>query len=75
MYHIGYIMVKDLSYGTINSANSLCLTINKINECIEEINGKKYLTRVSRDQSKDRLKQYEVCIQNVLEDICCKLIS
>ena len=75
MYHIGCIMVKDLSCGTIDSINSLCLTINKINECIEEINGNKHLTLVSRDESKDRLKQYEVCIQNVLDDICCKLIS
>ena len=57
MYHIEYIMVKDLSYGTINSVNSLCLTINKINECIEEINGNKHLTLVSREESKDRLKQ------------------
>ena len=50
-------MVKDLSYGTINSVNSLCLTINKINERIEEINGNKHLTQVSREESKDRLKQ------------------
>ena len=50
-------MVKDLSCGTINSINSLCLTINKINECIEEINGNKHLTLVSREESKDRLKQ------------------
>ena len=57
MYHIEYIMVKDLSYGAINSVNSLCLTINKINECIEEINGNKHLTLVSREESKDRLKQ------------------
>ena len=70
MYHIGCIMVKDHSCGTINSINSLCL-----NECIDEINGNKHLTLVSRDESKDRLKQYEVCIQNVLDDICCKLIS
>ena len=63
-------MVKDHSCGTINSINSLSL-----NECIEEIKGNKHLTLVSRDESKDRLKQYEVCIQNVLDDICCKLIS
>ena len=36
--------VKDLSYGTIKSANPLYLIINKRNGCIEESNGNKYLS-------------------------------
>ena len=51
--------VKDLSYATINSLNPLYLIINKINRYVEESNGKKYLTQVPTDESKDTLKTYE----------------
>ena len=51
-------MVKDVSYTTINRANSLYLIINKINGYIEELNGDEYLTLVPNDESKNTLKKY-----------------
>ena len=41
------------------SANPLYLIINKINGYIDEINGKKYLTLVPTNESKEILKKYE----------------
>ena len=43
----------------IYSANALYLIINKINGYIDEINGKKYLTLVLTNKSKEILKKYE----------------
>ena len=43
----------------IYSANALYLIINKINGYIDEINGKKYLTLVPTNESKEILKKYE----------------
>ena len=51
--------VKNLSYIKINSANTLYLTINKINGHIEESNGGIYLTLVPTDESKVVLENYE----------------
>ena len=42
----------------INSANLLYFIINKLNECIEESNGNKYLMLVPNVDSKETLKQY-----------------
>ena len=50
---------KNLSYIKINTVNILYLIINKINECIEENNGNKYLTLVPIDENKDISKKYE----------------
>ena len=52
----GYMLVKDLIYITINIVNPLYLIINKINRCIEESNGNKYLTLNNIDESKETLK-------------------
>ena len=37
---------KDLIYETINNVNPLYLTINKMNGCIQENNGNKYLVLI-----------------------------
>ena len=44
IYHIGYVIMKDLKYIKINSVNPLYLTFKKVNRYLEEINGNKYLT-------------------------------
>ena len=56
IYHIEYVMVKELSNVTINSISPFYLIINKINGCIEESNGSRYLTLFPTDESKDTLK-------------------
>ena len=53
--------VKKLSYVKINSVNPLHLIIGKINGCIEESNGNKYLTLVSTDEGKEKLKNTKNC--------------
>ena len=35
IYHVGYMMVEDLSYATMNSVSPLHLIVNKINGYIE----------------------------------------
>ena len=57
IYHIEYVMVKELSNVTINSISPFYLIINKINGCIEESNGSRYLTLFPTDESKDSLKK------------------
>ena len=47
--------VKNLSFLRINSVNTLCLIINKINGYIAENNGNKNLTLVPTDESKGTL--------------------
>ena len=59
IYHIGYVMVKDLSYATINSLNPLHLIVNKLNGYIQERNGNKYLMLVPSDKYKNTLNKYE----------------
>ena len=54
IYYIGYVMVKDLSYATINKVNPLYLIVNKINGYMEKSNGNKYFTLVSTDESQDK---------------------
>ena len=53
IYHFGYVIVIDLSfsYAAVNSVIPLHLTINKIDEYIEENNGNKYLTLVPTNES------------------------
>ena len=59
IYHTGYKTVKKFSYITTNSVNPLYLIITKINGCIEESNGNKYLMLVPTVESKDALQRYE----------------
>ena len=50
-YYVGYVAVKDLSYRTLNSVNSLYLIINKINGYFEERKENKYLTLAPTDET------------------------
>ena len=54
-------IVIDLSfsYAAVNSVIPLYLTINKIDEYIEENNGNKYLTLVPTNESNYTEKKYE----------------
>ena len=49
--------IKDSKYVKIDSVNPLYLIINKVNRCLEEINKNKYLTRVSTNESKEKIKK------------------
>ena len=51
-------MIKDLEYITINGVNPLYLIFSKVNGYFEEINGSKYLTLVTTNESKKK-KKYE----------------
>ena len=51
--------IKDSKYVKINSVNPLELIFNKVNGYFEEINGNKYLTLVSTNESKEKIKKYE----------------
>ena len=50
---------KGSKYVKINSVNPLYLIFNKENGYFEEINGKKYLTLVSINENKEKIKKYE----------------
>ena len=66
IYCIRYLTVKDLSYTTINNVNPLHLIINRLNACIEEINGNRYLTLVPTDESKNTIKMHEGLFKSVI---------
>ena len=53
------LLIYDTGYVTANSVKPLYLIVNEINGYIEESNGKKYLTLVHPDESKNALKKYE----------------
>ena len=65
IYYIRYLTVKDLSYTTINNVNPLHLIINRLNACIEESNGNRYLTLVPIDESKNTIKMHEGLFKSV----------
>ena len=52
-------VIRDLMYIKINSANPLYLIFNKMNEYFEEIDENKYLTLVPNNESKEKIKTYE----------------
>ena len=56
--YIKYITMKDSDYVKINSVNFLYLIIDETDGCIEESNGNKYLTLVSKDKNKEVLTKY-----------------
>ena len=57
IYYIGYVTIKkDLK---IYSVNPLYLIFGKVNGYFEEINGNNYLTLVSTNESKEKIKKYE----------------
>ena len=56
IYYIGYITVKDSDYLKINRVNPVYLIISKIDRCIKEKNGRKYLVFDSANENNKVLK-------------------
>ena len=50
--------MEDSEYVKINGVNPLYLIIDKVDGCIEDKNGNKYLTLVSTDKNKEVLTKY-----------------
>ena len=70
VYYIGYITKKD-EY-KINNVNSLYLLVHKIEGCIKEKEGSKYLSIAFTDSNSEVLKKYEEVwsgIKNWIEKI------
>ena len=55
IYYIGFITIKDSKCVKIYSVNPLYFIFNKTSGFFEEINGKKYLTLVSTNESKEKI--------------------
>ena len=51
--------IKNSKYLKVNRVNPLYLILNKMNGHFEEVNGNKYLTLVSTNESKGKTKKYE----------------
>ena len=49
--------IKDSKYVKINSVNPLYLMLNRMNGYFKEINVNKYLTLVSTNESKEKIKK------------------
>ena len=58
IYYIGYVTIKE--YVKIFSVNPFYLIFRYVNGYFEEINGNKYLTLVPTNESKEKIKKYEV---------------
>ena len=54
IFHIEYVIVKNLNSITINSVNPLYIVINKINWYIEKSNGKRLTKRVWRTMEENQ---------------------
>ena len=62
IYYIGYVTIKkDLK---ITSVNPLYLIFGKVNAYFKGINGKKYLTLVPTNKSKEKIKKHEELSSN-----------
>ena len=59
-YYVAYVTIKDSKYLKINSVNPLYLMLmfNRKNGYFEEIDGNKYLTLVSTNESWEKIKKY-----------------
>ena len=55
----GYVTMKDLKYIKINNVDPLYLIFREVNGYFEKINKSKYLTLVSTNKIKEKLKIYE----------------
>ena len=51
--------IKDLKYVKVYSVNLLYLIFHKVNGYFEEINENKYLTLVTNDESKEKIKKHK----------------
>ena len=59
VYYIGYITMKSINdYESIHSINHLYFIIGKVDGCIEESNGNKYLVFASTGKSKEVFEKY-----------------
>ena len=56
IYYIGYVTIK--KYVKIYSVNPFYHIFGKVNGYFEEINGNKYLTLVSTNESQEKIKKY-----------------
>ena len=59
IYHIAYVMIKNLKYMKFNIVNPLYLMLNKMNGYLEEINENEKLTLAPSNKSKEKLKKYD----------------
>ena len=57
--YVGYVTIKNVKYVKINRVNSLYLIFGKVDGYFKEINGKKYLSLVTTNESKEIMKKYE----------------
>ena len=72
VYYIAYVTVKGSIYVKINSINPLYIISNRINGYFEEIKENKYLTLVSTNESKEKIKKYEelwIKVNNLIKTI------
>ena len=72
IYDVVYVTIKELKDVKIYSIIPLCLFFRYMNGCFEKINGNKYLTLVSTNERKEKLKEYEellVKIRNLIKSI------
>ena len=75
VYYIAYVTVKGSIYVKINSINPLYIMFNRINGYFEEIKENKYLTLVSTNENKEKIKKYEelwIKINNLIKTITKK---
>ena len=56
IYYIRYVTIKNSKYVKTNGVNLLYLIFNKVNGYFEK---SKYLTLVSTNESKEKIKKYE----------------
>ena len=66
--------VKDSKYVKINNVNPLYLIIKKVNRYFEEINGNKYSTLVSTNESKVKKKNIYIKNCGVKSEILTEII-
>ena len=59
IYYIGHVTIKVSKYVKINSINPPYLIFGKVNGYFEEVNGNKYLTLVTTNESKEIIQKYE----------------
>ena len=76
IYFIAFVTIKDWKYVKINSVCLFYLMFKTINGYFEEINGNKYLTIVSTNESTVKIKKYrEMCnkIRYLIRSVTKKL--
>ena len=76
IYFITFVTIKDWKYVKINSVCLFYLMFKTINRYFEEINGNKYLTIVSTNESTVKIKKYkEMCnkIRYLIRSVTKKL--